>query len=523
MAVFELVIGLLFGGALLSAWARRLSVPYPALLALAGAALALLPSGPSVTLDPQLALTLFVAPVLLDAAFDSSPRDLKENWRAVTGLALVAVGLTVAAVAVVARWVVPQLPWSAAIALGAIVAPPDAAAATAVLRQLRPPHRVLVIIEGESLFNDASALLVYRLAVAAAVTGSFSGWRALPTLVVVTVGSILLGAVLSRVTLLLTSRVEDVATAVIVQFLSTFAVWMVAERLALSGIITMVVFAILVARAPRIPARLRIPSYAVWEVVVFVLNVLAFILVGLQLKPILQRLNRPQLIAYLVTAVAVCAAVILVRFAWVMGYATAGRWSRGASSEQPRPTRAPPLRPAIVIAWCGMRGIVTLAAALALPPEFPYRDLVLFTAFCVVLGTLVLQGGTLSPLMRALALEDDGAVDVEVRLARAETARAALDAVSGAGAEEMTLLLRRKYEARLRRAESVATHGDASGGDGVPEYTSYTSAVRHALTAERRVLFELRARGVIGDDAFHRVEEELDWAELNTESMARRE
>ena len=525
MAVFELVIGLLFGGALLSAWARRLSAPYPALLALAGAAVALLPSAPSVTLDPQLALALFVAPVLLDAAFDSSPRDLKENWRAVTGLALVAVGLTVAAVAVVARWMVPQLPWSAAIALGAIVAPPDAAAATAVLRQLRPPHRILVIIEGESLFNDASALLVYRLAVAAALTGSFSGWRALPTLALVTVGSILLGAVLSRVILLLTSRVEDVATSVIVQFLSTFAVWMVAERLGLSGIITLVVFAILVARTSpaHMPARLRIPSYAVWEVVVFVLNVLAFILVGLQLKPILQRLDRPQLIAYLVTAAAVCAAIILVRFAWVMGYAIAGRWNRGAASEEPRPTRSPSLRSAIAIAWCGMRGIVTLAAALALPPEFPYRDLVLFTAFSVVLGTLVLQGGTLSPLMRALALEDDGAVDREVRLARAETARAALDAVSGAGTEELTLLLRRKYEARLRHAEGVAAHGDASGGDGVPGYTSYTSALRHALAAERRVLFELRARGVIGDDAFHRVEEELDWAELNTETMARQE
>ena len=525
MAVFELVIGLLFGGALLSAWARRLSAPYPALLALAGAAVALLPSAPSVTLDPQLALALFVAPVLLDAAFDSSPRDLKENWRAVTGLALVAVGLTVAAVAVVARWMVPQLPWSAAIALGAIVAPPDAAAATAVLRQLRPPHRILVIIEGESLFNDASALLVYRLAVAAALTGSFSGWRALPTLALVTVGSILLGAVLARVILLLTARVEDVATSVIVQFLSTFAVWMVAERLGLSGIITLVVFAILVARTSpaHMPARLRIPSYAVWEVVVFVLNVLAFILVGLQLKPILQRLDRPQLIAYLVTAAAVCAAIILVRFAWVMGYAIAGRWNRGAASEEPRPTRSPSLRSAIAIAWCGMRGIVTLAAALALPPEFPYRDLVLFTAFSVVLGTLVLQGGTLSPLMRALALEDDGGVDREVRLARAETARAALDAVSGAGTEELTLLLRRKYEARLRHAESVAAHGDASGGDGVPAYTSYTSALRHALAAERRVLFELRARGVIGDDAFHRVEEELDWAELNTETMARQE
>ncbi|HET8624535.1 MAG TPA: cation:proton antiporter, partial [Gemmatimonadales bacterium] len=154
MAVFELVIALLFVGAVLAALARRINAPYPALLALAGACLALLPGVPSVTLDPELALALFVAPVLLDAAFDSSPRDLKANWRSVTALALVAVGLTVIAVAVVARWLVPGLPWAAAVALGAVVAPPDAAAATAVLRQLRPPHRLLVILEGESLFND---------------------------------------------------------------------------------------------------------------------------------------------------------------------------------------------------------------------------------------------------------------------------------------------------------------------------------------------------------------------------------
>src|SRR3954453_12914967 len=184
-----------------------MTIPYPALLALAGAALAVLPNLPAVPLDPRLALTLFVAPVLLDAAFDSSPRDLKQNWRAVTGLALGAVALTIAGVALVARWMVPALPWSAAITLGAIVAPPDASAATAVLKALRPPHRLLVILEGESLFNDATALLTYRLAVAAAVTGSFSGWRALPTLAVVAAGSVLLGYLLSRLSFFLTGRV----------------------------------------------------------------------------------------------------------------------------------------------------------------------------------------------------------------------------------------------------------------------------------------------------------------------------
>jgi monovalent cation/hydrogen antiporter len=525
MAVFELVVGLLFVGAVLAGVARRLNAPYPALLALAGAALALLPNVPSVTLDPQLALTLFVAPVLLDAAFDTSPRDLKQVWRVVTGLALVAVGLTVVAVAVVARWLVPELPWAAAVALGAIVAPPDAAAATAVLRQLRPPQRVMIILEGESLFNDATALLIYRLAIAAVVTGSFSGWNVVPTLAVVAVGSILLGAVLSRVSLVATTRIHDVPTAVIIQFLSTFAVWMIAERLRLSGIITVVVFAILVARqAPDlVPARLRIPSYAVWDVVVFVLNVLAFILVGLQLKPILQRLDRPQLVTYAAVAVAVCLAVILVRILWVMSYAAVARWlARHRSGPSGKPEGFyPSFKRAFVIAWCGMRGIVTLAAALALPFAFPHRDLILFTAFCVVLGTLVIQGMTVRPLMRVLAIQGDGSVEREIRLARAETARAALDALNRPdGDPEAAQLLRRKYQERLRRAEEGRRQPENAGEDGV---SSLARAHQRAHTAQRRTLSELRSSGVIGDDAFHRVEEELDWAEVDAEGMAREE
>jgi CPA1 family monovalent cation:H+ antiporter len=521
MAVFELVMSLLLAGAVLSAWARRVKAPYPALLALAGAALALIPDAPRVALDPQLALALFVAPVLLDAAFDSSPRDLKENWRPLVSLALVAVALTVVAVAVVARWVVPDLPWASAIALGAIVAPPDAAAASAVLKQLRPPHRLLVILEGESLFNDASALLIYRLAVAATLTGGFSLAKAAPMLALVSLGSVALGAVLSRVVVTVNQRVEDVPTAVILQFLSTFSVWILAERLHLSGIITMVVFATLVARTTplRTPARLRIPSYAVWEVTVFVLNVLAFILVGLQLKPILEHLGAAQRVRYLVAAAAVCGAVILVRIAWVMSYTIVAQWVRGWLGHRlERPPAHSSLRSGAVVAWCGMRGIVTLAAALALPAGFPYRDLLVLASFSVVLVTLVLQGLTLNPFMRLLSLAGDDTVAREIRLARVEIARAALAAMrdgdTDGGAAE---LVRRKLEARLQRAERAAS--DPEGPD---SRAVETEALRRAQSAERHTLFDLRARGVIGDDAFHRVEEELDWAELNTEGMARR-
>jgi monovalent cation/hydrogen antiporter len=510
MHVFETVILLLLLGAALAAGARRIGAPYPALLALAGAALALMPGVPAVTLDPELALALFVAPVLLDAAFDASPRDLREHWRPVASLALVTVALTVAAVALTARWLVPELPWPAAIALGAIVAPPDAAAATAVLRQLRPPHRLLVILEGESLFNDASALLIYRLAVSAAAVGAISGWGIVPTLLLVTVGSIVLGLALARATLWLTARIQDVATAVIVQFIGTFGVWILAERLHLSGILTMVVFAMSVARrAPDIiPARIRIPSYAVWEVAVFLLNALAFILVGLQLKPILQELGRATLLDYTRIALTVCAVVILVRIVWAMG----SHVVRGPRTAEAR-------RHAIVVAWCGMRGTVTLAAALALPAAFPYRDLILFTSFLVVLGTLVAQGLTLKPLMARLGLEHDDAVEREVRLARVETLRAGAAALAdGAAATEARDLLRRKYRVRLAQAEARMS-GETSGADSPSGEREYAAAARAAMAAERRRLSTLRADGTIGDDAFHKVEEELDRAELSAEAM----
>jgi CPA1 family monovalent cation:H+ antiporter len=523
MAVFELVIALLFVGAALSSVARRAKVPYPALLALAGAGLALLPNMPSVSLDPELALTLFVAPVLLDAAFDSSPRDLKQNWGPVTGLALCAVVLTVAAVAWVAHALVPAMPWSAAVALGAIVAPPDAAAATAVLKQMRLPHRLLVILEGESLFNDASALLIYRIAVASAISDTFSAWQTVPMLLVGSLGSVPLGLVLARLSAYTIGRVQDVAIAVIVQFVSTFAVWMLAERLHLSGIITVVVFAIAVARtAPdRTPARLRVPSYAVWEVAVFVLNVLAFMLVGLQLKPILQRLTGSQLARYALVAGAVCVAVVLVRIAWVCLWELLVRWTRRRSRARDAPSDATPKRAAVVIAWSGMRGIVTLATALALPigspgvPAFPERDLILFTAFSVVLFTLVFQGMSLDPLIRLLSLDADGSVEREIELARRQTIQAGLQTLTDSeGTAEDTALLRRKYEARLHRAETLADFPKPDAG-----YASLRAAQLRALGAERKTLSDLRARGVIGDDAFHRIEEELDWAELSANAQ----
>ncbi len=524
MAVFEVVVALLLGGAALAALSRRIGAPYPALVALAGAALALIPGIPMMTLDPELALALFVAPVLVDAAFDASPRDLRANWRPIASLALGAVVLTVAVVAVIARMLVPGMPWSVAIALGAIVAPPDAAAATAVLKQLRPPHRLLVILEGESLFNDASALLIYRLAVVATVTGALSGWSVVPTLLWVTAGSILLALLMARLTLWVSARIQDVSTAVVFQFCGTFGVWVLAERLHLSGIITLVVFAMAASRrAPEIvPARIRIPAWAVWEVAVFVLNVLAFILVGFQLKSISSRISRETLAEYAIVAAVVCAAVIVSRIVWVSGAAAFSRWRCKGVSHSGTELVALSPKAAAVVGWCGMRGTVTLAAALALPTAgegsgFPYRDLILVAAFGVVLGTLVLQGLSLRPLMLHLQLKDDGAVEREVMLARLETLRAAVAATASCPGAETAELVRHRYELQLRRAES----GYAGVTAAVPEAASESEStadnevVRAATDAQRSRLIALRVDGTIGDAAFQRIQEELDWAELD--------
>jgi monovalent cation/hydrogen antiporter len=512
LETFEWIIGLLLGALLLAAIARRLNVPYPTFLALGGAGLAFLPVAPEWTLEPELALALFVAPVLLDAAYDTSLRDLRDNWLPVATLVVVAVAVTTVAVAVVAHALVPGLPWGAAIALGAIVAPPDAAAATAILRQVRIPHRLLKILEGESLLNDASALLIYRVAVGAVAVQSVEVRTVAPTLAFALFGSLIAGYAFAKVTSRISARIEDPPTAIIIQFATTFLVWIVAEKIGLSGILTIVVYAVTIARtAPaRTPARIRVPSYAVWETAVFVLNVLAFVLIGMQLRPILANLPEGLLMNYLAVAGAALLTVIVVRFAWVMAYNAALRMYIGRYGfHPPRPMMRPTVQGGVVISWCGMRGIVTLAAAFALPDGFPYRDLILLTAFVVVLGTLLIQGLTLGPLVRLLKMDAADPVAREVGLARAAAYRAALTAIDGESSEA-ALILRKEYQAVLSRS-----------GDGAAMNNSELPADplrRRALAAARQAVLALRESDDIGDDAFHLLEEELDFAELNARS-----
>jgi len=504
----EAVLVLFVAAVVLAAGARRVGAPYPVFLAMGGALLAFVPGAPNLAVPPELALALFVAPVLLDAAYDTSLRDLRDNWVPVTGLVVCAVSLTTAAVALVAHALLPAMPWGAAIALGALVAPPDAVAATAVLRQLRPPHRILTILEGESLLNDASALLIYRLAVGAVAAGGFSFSSVAPTFLLAVMGSLIGGPALGWITLRTMTRVQHVPSAIIIQFLSTFGVWILAEHIGLSGVLTMVSYAITVARkAPeRLSARKRIPTFAVWETTVFALNILAFVFIGLQIRPIFENLNASDRAGYIGAALAILLTVIVVRIAWHMPFNAVARWWHGRFGFHPRrPMLRPTVGSGLVISWSGMRGIVTLAAAMALPATFPYRDFIVLTAFSVVLGTLVIQGLTLKPLMQALRLRDDDPVRHEIRAARQRVLHAG----------HANLAADPSPHAEVVRQIMAARFGsDSQVGPRVASDTRLSARLQQAIQAARQTLFAMRAANEIGDDAFRHVEEELDWLEM---------
>jgi Na+/H+ antiporter len=513
MHLFEWLLILLAGAVVATAVARKLKLPYPSLLALGGTALALLPNTPEFALDPALTLALFVAPVLLDAAFDTSLRDLKRMWVPVLCLVIIAVGVTTFAVAWLVHHLVPDMPWAACIALGAIVAPPDAAAASAVLRSLNIPHRMVVLLEGESLLNDATALLIYRLAVSAAMGTEFTG----VTIAIQSgamVASVFAGYALAHLYIRVTRLITDVPSSIVLQFVGTFGLWILAEHLGLSAIVTVVVYAITASRiVPQLtPAHLRLPSYAVWETVVFLLNVLAFVLIGLQLRPILANLDPAEREQYLSIALAVLGVVVAVRLLWVFLYNRAAWLKTKLRGEGSWPgPHGPTLRGSAIVSWCGMRGIVTLAAAYALPaggngaPPFPYRELILLCAFTVVVGTLIVQGLTLRPLIRAMGLKDDGTVEHEIRVAKQHLARVALEILDGDGSEA----------ARMLREEFVTPAPNDDGSVPDSQRTVRNRLRAQVVAAQRDALVRMRNTAEIGDDAFRLIEEKLDRFEVN--------
>jgi CPA1 family monovalent cation:H+ antiporter len=505
MLLFESLLGLLLVAVLLLWLSRRLPIPHPTLLALAGVAVALLPFAPAVEIEPHLALALFIAPALLDAAYDTSPRALRRHWVPLVSLAVLAVLATALAVALTGSWLL-GLPFAAALALGGIVAPPDAAASNAVLGRIGLPRRSMLVLQGESLLNDATALLIFGAATAWASGGGTTG-IGLVELTLEAPGGVLLGLAIAWVYTRVRPNFAGTLSATVVEFVTTFGVWLLADRLHVSPVLAVVAFAMFIGHSvpSRQSARDRVQSYAVWSAAVFVLNVLAFLLMGLQARSILAHLGPGELGPALRLAAAVLGVVILVRVAWVLLYRLLADWAvrtLGAGGWVPD---RPPWRVSLLVSWCGMRGLLTLATAFALPPDFPARDPIVLAAFGVVLGTLVIQGLTITPLMRGLGIGADSTLDEELAGGRRALVATALQ-VAGQEEGEVAQALQLKY----RAAERAIT------GDGGPLAPSaYDQAYLRVVQAQRDRLNTLRQSGEIADDVYQQLQEELDWAELD--------
>jgi Na+/H+ antiporter len=509
----------------LTSLARRLAIPYPILLVPGGLVLGFIPGIPTVELDPELVFAIFLPPLLYHAAFFADLRSLRADARAIS---LTSVGLvlaTMAAVALLAHELM-GVPWAVAFALGAIVSPTDPVAATAVMRRLGAPRRIVHLVENESLVNDATALVAYRVAVAAAVGGSFSVLDAGLRFVWASLGGVVVGLAVAFVVAEIRRRLDDPPVEITVSLFTGYAAFFPADELGLSGVLAAVSAGIYLGwRAPEIssPAQ-RLQGSAFWDMLVFLLNATLFVVIGLQLPVILDAVSARPAVELVTYAVLVSVVVIGVRFAWMFTMPYVIRALDRRPSQVPRRVGG---RSRIVIGWSGMRGAVSLAAALAVPLEtdtgasFPERDLILFLAFIVILVTVVGQGLTLPRLIRRLGLveEDDGEEGEELR-ARLEAARAALERLDELAGEEWTRdetveRVRRLYEFRKRR---FAARAGKIADDGYDERSvAYQRLMRLLFEAQREALVRLRNEGAISNDVMHRIEREVDLEESRLE------
>jgi Na+/H+ antiporter len=514
-----LLLALIVAVAGLSVLARMVSVPYPILLVVGGLVLGFVPGMPSVELPPELVLVAFLPPLLYWSGFFSSPRDLRADTRAISAAAIGLVLATTVAVAVAAHAVIEGMDWAVAFALGAIVSPTDPLAATAIGRRLGVPRRLITLLEGESLVNDATALVAYRLAVAAAVSGSFVAWQAGLRFVAGATGGVAVGRAVGWRVAELRRRLDDPVVEIVVSVATGYAAYLPAEQLGVSGVLAAVTAGLYLGwRAPELAsASTRLLGFSFWEVLVYLANAILFILVGLQLRPILSSLGGTAVAVLVGEALVVSAVVVGVRLGWNF---TLPYLVRLLDRRPGQVLRRVGARERLVTGWSGMRGAVSLAAALALPQDFPMRNLILFLTFAVILATLVVQGLTLPTLIRRLGVSGDGTEEKEEVRARLAAAQAALDRLgelSGADwtRDDTVERLQGLFEFRRRRLKARAGKIEDDGTE--DRSLAYQRLVRELLEAQRQAIVRLRNQGVISNDVMHRIERELDLEDTRLE------
>ena len=522
----EIVIaGLLVAVAGLSALARVLAVPYPIVLVVGGAVFGFVPGIPSVRLNPDVVLVVFLPPLLYGAAFFANLGDIRRSLRVVTLNSIGLVLATMVLVALVAHALIAGMTWGAAFTLGAIVSPTDPLAGSSIMRRLDFPRRIVSAIEGEGLFNDATALVAYKVAVAAVVSGAFSLADAGVKFIAGAAGGIAIGLAVGWVIAELRARTEDNLTSITISLFSGYAAFIPADALGASGVLAAVTTGIYMGiRGPSIvPARTRLQGFFVWEMLDYLLNASLFVLVGLQLRGVINRIDGQSAWTFAGWAAAVVAVVILTRIAW--GF-TITVLIRSVDRRESQRARRVGWRIRLVAAWSGMRGAVSLAAALAVPlhtdsgAPFPDRDLIIFLTFAVIFGTLVVQGLTMPALIRRLGITRDDSEDGEEIRARLVATKAALSELDRLADEDWTRedtieRMRAQYNYRKRR---FAARAGKIEDDGYEDRSlAYQHIVQIVLAAQREALVDLRNEGRISNETMNRVIRDLDLEESRLE------
>jgi Na+/H+ antiporter len=507
-----LLVGLLLAVAAMLVTAPLLRVPYPIFLVLGGLALGFIPGIPTLRLPPDVVLIAVLPPLLYASAFFTSLRDLRANARPIGMLAIGLVIATMTVVAVVAHAAVDSMSWSAAFVLGAIVSPTDPIAATAIMRRLGVPRRIVTVVEGEALVNDGTALVLYRVAVAAAVSGAFSFWNASWHFLWSVVGGVGIGLVVGFLIAALRRRLDNPPVEVTIALMTGYLAFIPANAADASGVLAVVTAGIYLGwRTPELTSvQTRLQGVAVFEILFFVLNALLFALVGLQLSHILDVLTGHSAGTLIWYGLVITAAVVGTRLMWAPVFLYLPK----LLSRRPATIGHP-----IVVAWSGMRGAVSLAAALAIPlttdsgAPFPERDLIIFLTFCVILGTLVVQGLTLPVVIRAFGIEPDHLEEKEDAKARIKAADAALARLEELTGEEW---VRDDTAERLRglygfRRDRFASRFDRDDDGAIEERSlNYQRLRRELLEAERGAIVDLRRQGVISSDVERRLQRDLD-------------
>lgn len=495
-------------------------IPYPVLLVVGGIGIAFVPGVENVRLEPDLVLLIILPPLLYSASFFTPLRELR---RAVRPIGLLAIGLvlvTMVGVAAVAHRAL-GFDWPSAFVIGAIVSPTDPVAATAIARRLGVPRRVVTIVEGESLINDATALVAYKFAVAAVVTGSFSLLDATGQFFLNAFGGIAVGMVIGAVVAAVRRRLDSPPVEVTIALFTAYFAYLPAEALGVSGVLAAVTVGIYMGRLTSVltSPTTRIQGDAVWEIVVFLLNSALFILVGLQLPDVLDGIDGIQTMELIGDGALIAATVMVIRILWVfpLSYAPRVLFRRVRESEP-----SPPWRNVTLVAWTGMRGAVSLAAALAIPfstdagADFPHRELIIFLTFSVILGTLVAQGLTLPALIRFLDVDsEDEALIHEENKARLRAAEAALERIDELVEEEWVRedtaeRLRGSYSYRQRRFRSRFDGTEEDSGEYEERSENYQRLTKELIEAQRSRLRALHSDQKIDDQVLRRIERELD-------------